>query len=195
MHSKLQGVRDYNLLLTVPDKLFPADGCSVGSHEHFSGGLCRRLNLWLLIQTLVCLVPAVLVMCLQEEYLILFFIFFLTLLSLWAWWYPQNATKPQCSDHSSTQQFWAILSVPLLSLSHCHGFSQTWAKWCCRIPFIACFSLNWNHCRQYKECLKMWTNTGLCLNHYSIQYVCANKNLAGVIYCGKPQSHHNKSAG
>jgi len=99
----------------------------------------RRLNFWLLTQTLVSNheVPAVLAMWVQEDNLW----FIETLLSLWVWWCPQHATKPRCSDHHGTQQPWAIRSVPLLLFSHLHGFSQTWAKLCLRILFMACFSL------------------------------------------------------
>ena len=89
-------------------------------HGHVSGGW-SRWNVWLLTQDTGVSnreVPAVLVMCLQEDYLDFFFE---TLLSLWARWYPRNATKPQCSDGSSAQQPWAILSVPLLLL-----FPSSW---------------------------------------------------------------------
>lgn len=81
------------------------------------GGCCRRLNLWLLTQTMVCLTMR---FPLSWWYVCKRTIWFCeTLLSPWAWWCPQHATKPRCSDHSSTQQPWAILSVPLTFSSSC----------------------------------------------------------------------------
>lgn len=84
--------------------------------------------------------------------------------------------KQRCSDHRGTQQPWAIHSVPLFLFSHLHGFSQTWAKFCLRIPFMACFSLHWSDFGQHKECLK-YGQTLDC----GKQYVCGITSLAGVV--------------
>lgn len=117
----------------VPEKFFKADGCLVCCHGHLSGGCCRRLNLWFITRTMV---SAFLVMFLQEDYVI-----------LWNAAQARERDSPHNMPLNHSAQTTAVPNNPepfflFLLLSHLHGFSQTWAKWCWRI--------HWGHFGPYR---------------------------------------------
>lgn len=110
-------------------------------------------------------VPAVLVMCLQEDCLL----FFLKCCSACerdgAHNMPLNHSAQTTAAHNNPEPFFLFFYFLIVMVSAGPGLNDVGEYFSWLVS-----SFHWSHFGQYKECLEMWTNSGLCWR------VCGNNN-------------------